>query len=124
MFAGRLGSDPGPAGLLTVSHECSGLGRACLAMRRATFDLVGGLSPQLTVAYNVDLSFKVRHLGLRRVWVPAATAYSLGSHHRAALVPKAERVAVRRRWTAPDLDDYLPSSGAWSAARARVRVPG
>ena len=123
-FAGRLAADPGPDGLLTLSHECSGLGRACLAMRRATFDLAGGLSPQLTVSYNVDLSFKLRHLGLRRVWVPSATAYSLGSHHRSALVPKAERLAVRRRWTAPDLDDYLPSSGAWSAARDRVRLPG
>ena len=106
LFAGRLSSDPGPGGLLTISHECSGLSSACLALRRPTFELVGGLTPRLATAYNVDLSFKLRHLGLRRVWVPAATAYLLGSRSQSLSLPKEERPGLRRRWLAPDLDEY------------------
>jgi hypothetical protein len=111
-FAGVAPGEPGPAGLLTVNRECSGLGPACLALRRATFELAGGLSPRLTVAHHLDLSFKLRHLGLRRVWVPSATVYSLGSRHRAPLVPKGERTAMRDRWGAPQRDEYLPSGAA------------
>jgi hypothetical protein len=106
LFAGGLSSDPGAGGLLTISHECSGLSSGCLALRRETFELVGGLAPRLATAYNVDLSFKLRRLGLRRVWVPTATAQLLGPPSHSLAVPKEERLALRGRWLAPDVDEY------------------
>jgi hypothetical protein len=111
-FEGWPADDPGPAGLLTISHECSGLGHGCLAMRRDTFELAGGFNPRLDMSYNVDLSFKMRHLGRRRVWVPQATAYLLGSARRSLPPPKAERVALRKRWATQSRDEYVPCSGA------------
>ena len=65
----------------------------------------------------MDLSFKVRHAGLRRVWVPGATAYDLVNRHKVAAVHRRERRAVGARWTAPMLDEYAPAFGAWHLER-------
>ena len=110
-------SDPGPGGVLTVAHECSGLGGRCLALRRETFDLVGGLREDLHVLDDVDLSWKVRHAGLRRVWVPTATMFDLVDRHKVSAVHRKERQAIRARWLAPVLDEYSPTHGEWHAAR-------
>lgn len=119
MFAGVLASESGPDGLLTITHECSGLSGGCLALRRATFDQVGGLNPRLPVLFDVDLSFKVRHAGLRRLWVAGATAYYLFDRHKLERPQKDERLALRARWLAPDVDEYAPTFGAWLAERDR-----
>ncbi len=120
MWADVPASDPGPAGLLTIAHEVSGLGRGALALRRETFDAVGGLQEQLHHLDDIDLSQKVRHVGLRRVWVPDATAYQLDSPYRATVVRlRREREKVRGRWRAPDLDEYAPAFGVWHAERDR-----
>ena len=90
----------------------------------ATSDLrpLGGLNSLLTVTYDVDLSFKLRAAGLRRVWVPTATAYHLGSRHKSLVIRKPEELTLRRRWQAPDLDEYVPTYGAWHAERDRARL--
>jgi O-antigen biosynthesis protein len=120
MFEDVAGSDPGPGGLFTVAHEVSGLGWGALALRRATFDAVGGLREQLNLLDAVDLSHKVRHLGLRRIWVPSATAYELAGRPKIPLAAqRQERDLVRSRWRAPELDEYAPAFGAWHAARDR-----
>ncbi len=122
MFAEWSRTDPGPEGLLALSHECSGLGGGCLALRRDTFEAVGGLCQELHVLDDVDLSFKVRHAGLRRVWVPGATAFDLVNRHKIAAVHRRERRAVGARWTAPMLDEYAPAFGAWQLERDRQEL--
>ncbi len=120
MYADWSQTDPGPGGLLSVSHECSGLGGGCVALRRATFDAVGGLCQGLHFLDDVDLSHKVRHAGLRRVWVPGATVYRLVNRHQLVAVHRRERREVATRWTAPSLDEYVPVFGAWQLARERL----
>jgi O-antigen biosynthesis protein len=120
MFEDLAASEPGPDGVFTVAHEVSGLGWGALALRRTTFDAVGGLREQLDLLDAVDLSHKVRHLALRRVWVPSATAYDLAGPPRIPVRrQRQERELVRDRWHAPELDEYTPSFGAWHAARDR-----
>ncbi len=46
---------------------------ACLMIKRADFEQVGGLTESLTIGYNdVDLCLKLRELGKRNVWTPYA----------------------------------------------------
>lgn len=82
---------------------------ACLVVRRAHFDAVGGLDEQhLAVAFNdVDFCLKLRAAGLRNVWTPHAELYHHESVSRGAddTPAKAERfrrevACMRERWGA------------------------
>jgi GT2 family glycosyltransferase len=54
---------------------------ACLLIRRAVFEEVGGLDEQLSVAFNdVDFCLRVREAGYRNVWTP----YAEMNHHESA----------------------------------------
>ncbi|MEK6423143.1 MAG: glycosyltransferase family 2 protein [Burkholderia gladioli] len=55
---------------------------ACLVMRKAVYDEVGGLNePDLGVAFNdVDLCLRIQAAGYRNVWTPYAELY----HHESA----------------------------------------
>jgi hypothetical protein len=124
MFEGAPGSDPGPGGLLAVTHDCSGLSGGVLALRHETFHQVGGWNARLRVLSDVDLSFKVRHAGLRRVWVAGATAYLLLNGRKQENSNRDERQALRARWLAPDVDEYVPTFGAWRSERDRRWLVG
>ncbi len=115
----------GPRGIAGHAHkflarDCAGyMGRAmllqsfsavtaaCLVLRRAHFDAVGGLDERhLAVAFNdVDLCLKLRESGLRNVWTPHAELYHHESVSRGAddTPAKAERFrreveCMSRRW--------------------------
>jgi hypothetical protein len=124
MFEGVLGSEPGPDGFLTVTHECSGLSGGVLALRRSTFDRVGGWNPRAPLSWDVDLSFKIRQAGLTRLWVVGATAYLLLERHRVERPQRDERQALRARWLAPAVDEHVPTFGAWWAERERRWLAG
>ena len=71
---GRPVRRPARSAALMVNRECSGLTAACAALRREVFDEVGGLCEALPINFNdVDLSYKLRHLGYRLVWVANAS---------------------------------------------------
>lgn len=54
---------------------------ACLVIRKAIYDEVGGLDEELAVAFNdVDFCIRVREAGYRNVWTPHAELY----HHESA----------------------------------------
>jgi GT2 family glycosyltransferase len=60
----------GPFGDLVIDRECSGVTAACVALRRAVYEEIGGLSELVPVNFNdVDLSLKVRHSGRRVLWM-------------------------------------------------------
>ncbi|MBL6081547.1 glycosyltransferase family 2 protein [Belnapia sp. T18] len=97
----------GHAGSLRLVREVSAATAACLAVRRAVFEAVGGLDAEaLAVAFNdIDLCLRIREAGWRILWTPLAELY----HHESATRgddvtgAKARRFAseiahMQRRW--------------------------
>lgn len=86
---------PGYCGRLQVAHNVSAVTGACLLIRKAVFEAVGGLNERyLAVTYNdVDLCIKVREAGYRNLWTPHAELY----HHESVSRGTADTAAKRRR---------------------------
>jgi glycosyltransferase involved in cell wall biosynthesis len=104
---GAAEHDPGHFGHLAMTRNVSAVTAACVAVRKAVFDEVGGLDEgQLKVAFNdVDLCLKIRAHGYDIVWTPFAQLI----HHESAsrgsdAAPEArtrfnaEVAAMRERW--------------------------
>lgn len=74
--------DPGYFSRLNVISEYSAVTAACLLVKKADFERVGGLNEEnLSIAFNdVDLCLKLKNLGLRNIWTPYALLY----HHESA----------------------------------------
>lgn len=100
-------NDPGYFGRAVLTQNLSAVTAACLVIRKAVYEEVGGLDEaNLTVAFNdVDFCLRVRDAGYRNVWTPWALLY----HHESASRgldtegPKAERFArevayMHRAW--------------------------
>ena len=63
---------------LATVQDFSAVTAACLLVRTAVFDAVGGMDEAFTVAFNdVDFCLRVRDAGWRIVWTPYAELY----HH-------------------------------------------
>lgn len=100
---------PGDMGRLRLVQSFSAVTAACLMMRKALFDEVGGFdADHLAVAFNdVDLCLKLRARGYRVVWTPYAELYHLESVSRGGDLEaatrerfRAETLHMRRRWAA------------------------
>jgi O-antigen biosynthesis protein len=103
------GDDPGLWGVLSISHETSGVTAACAALRRDVFDEVGGMCEPLPVNFNdVDLSYKVRHLGYRIVWVAHCELYHFESQTRSRTFAPQEQQFTQARWGYPEHDAFSP----------------
>lgn len=64
-----------------LQQEISAVTGACLAVRRAVYDEVGGLDERIAVAFNdVDLCLRIRAAGYRNIWTPFAELI----HHESA----------------------------------------
>lgn len=69
---------PGYFHRLVLAQNISAVTGACLLVRRAVFDEVGGLDEDLQIAFNdVDFCLKVREAGYLNVFTPSAELY----HH-------------------------------------------
>ena len=111
-IAGHFGhsaeaEDEGYLGQLALTREVSAVTGACLAIRRAVWDAMGGLDEKnLPVSYNdVDLCLRIRASGLRIIWTPFAELYHLesASRGRDETPEQRERAAreakyMRDRW--------------------------
>jgi GT2 family glycosyltransferase len=77
VLRGVARDDPGPGGMLRHTRSVAAVTGACMAVRRAVFDAVGGFeSTQLAVTNNdVDFCLRVRALGWRVVCTPRAELY-------------------------------------------------
>ena len=110
--------DPGYLGRLRHVHDVSAVTAACLVIRRAAFEAVGGLDEELTVAFNdVDFCLRVREAGYRNLWTPFAELVHHESASRGSDITPAkarrfaqEYAAMQRRWGAVLLNDpyYSP----------------
>jgi cellulose synthase/poly-beta-1,6-N-acetylglucosamine synthase-like glycosyltransferase len=97
-------------GALAVNREVTALTGACLALRRETWEDVGGFSETLPVNYNdTDLCLKIARSGQRILWLANVRAYHFESKSRNASVETWEWDRFRARWGfGSDTDPYLP----------------
>jgi GT2 family glycosyltransferase len=103
---------------LRTTSNYSAVTAACLMVRKALYDEVGGLDESLTVAFNdVDFCLRLRVAGYRNVWLPHAVLVhgeSLSRGHDIGLAKTHRSLAEQRtmleRWKATIEDDpyYSP----------------
>ncbi len=75
--------EAGYLGQLTMVRDLSAVTGACLAIRRAVFETVGGLSEALPLSCNdIDLCIRVRRAGFRVVWTPFALLHHVDGASR------------------------------------------
>ena len=79
---GLAAGERGYFGRATLTHTAAAVTGACLVIRKAIYEQVGGLDEEnLAIAFNdVDFCLRVRAAGYRNVVVPAAELY----HHESA----------------------------------------
>ncbi len=115
---GASRSDAGPFGTLALCRSTSAVTAACMAVRRAVFDEVGGLNQaHLAVAFNdVDLCLRLRDRGYRNVWTPFAELYHMESVSRGRDQTgeakgrfEREQCYMLRRWS-----DLLKADPYWN----------
>ncbi|OGS99306.1 MAG: hypothetical protein A3F73_06560 [Gallionellales bacterium RIFCSPLOWO2_12_FULL_59_22] len=99
--------DPGYQGRALLAQDMSAVTGACLMVRKALYEELGGLDERyLPVSFNdVDFCLRVREAGYRVVWTPHAELYhresaSRGKNRSAEKVRLAKREAayMRKRW--------------------------
>ena len=124
--------EPGGRDDLVTVNEVSAVTAACLVVRKAIYDAVGGLDEaRFAVGYNdVDFCLKVAAAGYRNLWTPFAEL----THHESVsrgrdLSPRtAERfnrevTALKERWGQRLLDDpYASPNLTVDAEDGTVRV--
>jgi len=94
-------------GRLHLAHNVSAVTGACLLVRKAVYQQVGGLDEQhLKVSFNdVDLCIKVREAGYRNLFTPYAELYHHESVSRGPNDTRAKRAVadaeaqfMRQKW--------------------------
>jgi GT2 family glycosyltransferase len=133
--------NPGYVGRANLVQSLSAVTGACLVIRKAIYEEVGGLNEKdLQVAFNdIDFCLRVRNGGYRNIWTPYAELY----HHESAtrgydVTPEKQAIFVRemgymkQRWGDQLLNDpaYSPNltlenenfSYAWPP-RVEMTVP-
>ncbi len=90
-----------PAGprLADLVRNCSAVTAACMMIRRAVFEQVGGFDEGLRVSLNdVDLCLRIRQAGYRIVYTPLATLIHHEGVSRGRRHPTSDARLFRRRW--------------------------
>ncbi|MGN7726620.1 glycosyltransferase family 2 protein [Luteimonas sp. 22616] len=81
LYAGMPRGYPGHGGRARVAQSLSAVTGACLLVRRASYEQVGGLDESLQVAFNdIDFCLRLQAAGYRNIWTPFAELY----HHESA----------------------------------------
>ncbi|MBX9933329.1 MAG: glycosyltransferase [Methylobacterium sp.] len=115
----RPGDTSGHLGQLRVAHEVSAVTAACLAVRKSTYDAVGGFDAEaFPIDFNdVDFCLRVAAAGYRCIWTPHATLSHLESvsrgppagEDRRRFEAEGDRFAARWRDTVRHDPFYHPS---------------
>ena len=109
LYSGAAANDPGYFNHLRMARNLSAVTGACLAIRKAVFQEVGGFNEvDLPIAYNdVDICLRVRGAGYQVIWTPYAElthleSASRGSDDQASQLQRyaTEISYMRRKWEA------------------------
>jgi GT2 family glycosyltransferase len=94
------GDDPGGPDLWNATvRNLNAVTGACLMVRRAVWDELGGLDESLAASYNdVDFCLRARARGWRVIWTPHARLLHDESQSRGIFVDQSEVTRVRERW--------------------------
>jgi GT2 family glycosyltransferase len=75
-YVGEPANIPGHGGRARVAQSMSAVTGACMVVRRALYEQVGGLDERLQVAFNdIDFCLRLGEAGYRSLWTPFATLY-------------------------------------------------
>jgi GT2 family glycosyltransferase len=98
MLRGADRADPGHDGQLATARSFSAVTGACMALRRAVYQEVGGMDEvNFAVAFNdVDLCLRLGEFGYRVVWTPFAELFHLESQTRGQASTAASRATESR----------------------------
>lgn len=133
MFRHARADDPGHAGMLARRRTVAAVTGACMAIRRDSFDAVGGLEEAHLGLTNgdIDLCLRVRAHGQRVVWTPfavlehheaATRGLDLTDTHRERL--RREREYLVQTWgNLAQTDPYLPANTVCVGERLLAVVP-
>lgn len=106
-FRGFPRASQGYMGRLKIVHNVSAVTAACMMLRRAVFEEVGGFDERLSHAFNdVDLCLRIREKGYLNVFTPYAELYHHESASRGYDLATPERTArfvkevefIKARW--------------------------
>lgn len=96
VYAGCPRDYPGHGGRVRVAQRLSAVTGACLVVRRAVFEQVGGLDESLAVAFNdIDFCLRIRRRGYANIWTPFAELY----HHESASRGAEDTDEKKRRFS-------------------------
>ena len=89
----------GYAGSLVCAREVSAVTGACLMIRKALFEEIGGFNPHFFTAYqDVDLCLRLRARGLRVLYTPQAVLLHHESISRQSYYDMIDRMLLLDRW--------------------------
>ena len=135
---GAARDDPGHGGILRHTRSVAAVTGACMVLRRAVFDAVGGFETEhLAVTHNdIDLCLRVRARGWRVVCTPRAELYHRDAASRGAdqrdeqfCRVRRERAYLVQRWGAlaehdPTLNPNLRTVNGQLVLAGAVASPG
>jgi GT2 family glycosyltransferase len=105
-FIGQPRGDNGYFSRIICAQDYSAVTAACMMVKSSVFHAVGGMSPELRVAFNdIDFCMKVRAYGKRIVYNPYAELYHYESRSR-GLEDTQEKIERFNREMAQFLDRW------------------
>ncbi|KQT46470.1 glycosyl transferase [Methylobacterium sp. Leaf456] len=109
---GRPGDEAGYHGSSLANRNYLAVTGACVMVRRADFEAVGGFDETYPVNYNdIDLCLRLHERGLRTVYCADAALHHYESRNRVPVVDPHEQARFRRRWGARIArDPYYPDA--------------
>ncbi|RFB79821.1 glycosyltransferase [Methylovirgula sp. 4M-Z18] len=101
LFVGKPAREPSYNAFMQIVRNYSAVTGAMLAVRRSTFEAVGGFDPSYPLDYNdVDFCLRTAEMGLRTVFTPFAQLRHFESRSLPRLVADGlDRLRFTKRWS-------------------------
>ena len=108
---GYPGDDTGHHGSTLADRNYLAVTGACVMVRRADFEAIGGFDEGYAINYNdIDLCLRLGERGLRTAYCAGASLHHYESRNRVPTVDPAEQARFRKRWGARlARDPYYPA---------------
>lgn len=98
--SGQWPNERNASSLFNITRCVSGVTAACAAIRRDTYDQLGGLSTDFPASFNdVDFANKLLEFGQSIVWTPLTRLYHFESLSRDPTASEHELAMLNKRWS-------------------------